>query len=301
MVFKEVLQPLLSKWNAYKYRFVPWIAVNVGKNQRTLRFVPEEAQDKIISDDEVLNSLHRLFRGLFIRDLERQNDVFRLLPEPIKSDYRESASFTKKNLLLHGAHCEWENEVEYKCSFNPKGAMFEELGFAIGRAPSSLKSAGTGVFIIKGSVQKGAVVSMYPGTVYQQHEPVLFQSIGNPFIFRCIDGVLIDGNDRGVSKIIYRSCSGRDRLGPCKLSDDTWLSPFPVNPLAVGQYVNNCSNEREANVCYQEFDVPAHFPLHFRQYLPNVSYMHDIERIHILLKSVINYILPYFHCQDFIQ
>ncbi|XP_043919730.1 SET domain-containing protein 9 isoform X3 [Protopterus annectens] len=220
MVFKEVLQPLLSKWNAYKYRFVPWIAVNVGKNQRTLRFVPEEAQDKIISDDEVLNSLHRLFRGLFIRDLERQNDVFRLLPEPIKSDYRESASFTKKNLLLHGAHC----------------------------------------------------------TVYQQHEPVLFQSIGNPFIFRCIDGVLIDGNDRGVSKIIYRSCSGRDRLGPCKLSDDTWLSPFPVNPLAVGQYVNNCSNEREANVCYQEFDVPAHFPLHFRQYLPNVSYMHDIER-----------------------
>ncbi len=40
----------------------------------------------------------------------------------------------------------------------------------------------------------------------------------------------------------HRSCSGRDRLGPFPLSDCSWLTSDPVNPLAVGQYVNNCSN-----------------------------------------------------------
>lgn len=39
-----------------------------------------------------------------------------------------------------------------------------------------------------------------------------------------------------------RSCSGRDRLGPFRLSDITWLTANTENPLAVGQYVNNCSN-----------------------------------------------------------
>lgn len=42
------------------------------------------------------------------------------------------------------------------------------------------------------------------GTVYQKYEPIFFQSIGNPFIFRCLDGVLIDGNDKGISKVVFR-------------------------------------------------------------------------------------------------
>ncbi|XP_023401235.1 SET domain-containing protein 9 isoform X3 [Loxodonta africana] len=116
---------------------------------------------------------------------------------------------------------------------------------------------------------------MYPGTVYQKYEPVFFQSIGNPFIFRCLDGVLIDGNDKGISKVVYRSCNGRDQLGPLKMSDSTWLTSEMRNPLAVGQYVNNCSNDRAANVCYQEFDVPAAFPVELRQYLPNIAYSYD--------------------------
>lgn len=113
------------------------------------------------------------------------------------------------------------------------------------------------------------------GTVYQKYEPIFFQSIGNPFIFRCLDGVLIDGNDKGISKIVYRSCNGRDQLGPLKMSDSTWLTSEIQNPLAIGQYVNNCSNERPANVCYQEFDVPAVFPIELKQYLPNIVYSYD--------------------------
>ena len=36
------------------------------------------------------------------------------------------------------------------------------------------------------------------------HEPLLLQSLGNPFIFRCVDGVMIDGNHRGLSRWIYK-------------------------------------------------------------------------------------------------
>ena len=42
------------------------------------------------------------------------------------------------------------------------------------------------------------------GTVYLPHEPLFFQSLWNPFIFRCADGVMIDGNHRGLSKWIYK-------------------------------------------------------------------------------------------------
>lgn len=59
------------------------------------------------------------------------------------------------------------------------------------------------------------------------------------------------------------------------MSDSTWLTSEIQNPLAIGQYVNNCSNDRPANVCYQEFDVPAVFPIELKQYLPNIAYSND--------------------------
>lgn len=75
----------------------------------------------------------------------------------------------------------------------------------------------------------------------------------------------------------FRSCSRRDQLGPFQMSDVSWLTAAPQNPLAVGQYVNNCSYEKAANVCYQEFDVPSCFPVELKQYLPNIVYSHDIQ------------------------
>ncbi|KAG7227132.1 hypothetical protein INR49_013930 [Caranx melampygus] len=156
--------------------------------------------------------------------------------------------------------------------------MLQALGFCIDRQPSSLPFAGTGVFVTKGFVPKGATVALYPGTVYQAYEPILIQSIRNPFVFRCIDGVLIDGNDKGISKMVFKSCSGRDRIGPFMMSDTSWLTDTPQNPLAVGQYVNNCSNEFPANVCYQEYDVPDKFPIQFHQFIPNVNYSRDTHR-----------------------
>ena len=67
------------------------------------------------------------------------------------------------------------------------------------------------LFIIQ--AKAGNIVGIYPGTVYQPYQPILIQSIRNPFLFRCADGVLIDGKDCGISRTIYRSCSPRDQIG----------------------------------------------------------------------------------------
>ncbi|XP_041425230.1 SET domain-containing protein 9 isoform X2 [Xenopus laevis] len=232
-----------------------------------MRYVQDSHCDKLVPDTEVHTALVKLFRAIFLQNLPSQNELLRMLPEATKSIYRPRFTHDHQS----------KNRSESHVTLEAGEILHSTLGFCIDRAPSYLDSAGIGVFVSKGHVQKGAVVSMYPGTVYQQYEPIFFQSIGNPFVFRCIDGIFIDGNDKGISKSVYRSCSGRDQLGPLKMCDASWLSAFPQNPLAVGQYVNNCSNERAANVCYQEFDVPEYFPVELRQYLPNINYSHDSQ------------------------
>ncbi|XP_042309372.1 SET domain-containing protein 9 isoform X5 [Sceloporus undulatus] len=231
-----MLRALWSRWEAYKYRFVPWIAFNLRHKRRTLRFVPEESKDKIVSDEDVLKTLLKTFRALFINDLGRQMFLLNFLPE-VKSKYPELQ--TVRSMISRAK----DDNLQSQIFFNPEEILFNTLGFSITRSRSSLISAGTGVFVTKGFIPKGTVVSMYPGTVYEKYEPIFFQSIGNSFIFRCIDGVLIDGNDKGISKAIYRSCSKRDQLGPLKMSDAFWLTNSVQNPLAVGQYVNNCSTD----------------------------------------------------------
>ncbi|KAM4876175.1 SET domain-containing protein 9 [Thomomys bottae] len=268
----RLLRRLWLRWRRYKYRFVPWIALNLSHNPRTLRYVPEKSKDKVISDEDVLGTLLKVFQALFLNEFSKQSDIWTMLPKSAKSKYQDllAVQHPRENLL--------EKEHKQQNMFKPEEILYKTLGFSVTRATSSLISAGRGVFVTKGLVPKGAVVSMYPGTVYQKYEPIFFQSIGNPFIFRCLDGVLIDGNDKGISKVVYRSCSGRDQLGPLKMSDSTWLTSEIHNPLAVGQYVNNCSNNRAANVCYQEFDVPAVFPVELRQYIPNIAYNYNEQR-----------------------
>ncbi|XP_063067720.1 SET domain-containing protein 9 [Engraulis encrasicolus] len=273
-MIRGAIKTLEAKWKSYRHRFVPWIAVNLRKNERTLRQVTARSEDKTVPDVEVSASLVKLFTALLGNDLSKR-EVLNLLPTSVQSRYAQNVPKTQTD--------------------SPGEVMLDALGFRIHRGPSSLPSAGTSVFVTHGSVTKGATVAMYPGTVYQEYEPILLQSIGNPFVFRCIDRVLIDGNDKGISKIVYRSCSGRDQMGPLAMCDVSWLTDRPENPLAVGQYVNNCSNERAANVCYQEFDVPEDFPLELHQYLPNVSYRHDTKRP---LRCVVLVSLRDIHCGE---
>nr|XP_057924154.1 SET domain-containing protein 9 isoform X1 [Doryrhamphus excisus] len=249
-MFRNVLERFQIKWKSYRHRFVPWIALNISKNEKTLRQVKERSEDKLVPDEEVSRSLRQLFGVLYSHGVHHR---------------------VAKKGHFHGQVTS-DNEL---CAHD---AMFQSFGFCIDRKPSTLPFAGTGVFVTKGVVPKGATVAMYPGTVYQAYEPILLQSIKNPFVFRCLDGVLVDGNDKGISKMVYKSCSGRDRLGPFVMSDTSWLTVNLQNPLAVGQYVNNCSNEWPANVCYQEYDVPDAFPVELRQYLPNVNYSPHSQR-----------------------
>lgn len=70
-----------------------------------------------------------------------------------------------------------------------------------------------------------------------------------------------------------RSSAGRDQIGPYLLCDTTWLTNDPQNPLAVGQYVNNRTKNKPANVAYQEVDIPLQSVApKLWKYLPNVWY-----------------------------
>lgn len=84
------------------------------------------------------------------------------------------------------------------------------FGYCVARSKSQV--GGTGVFVRCTDsnsrklpcVQRGQIVGLYPGLLYLPQQPILLQSLGNKFIFRCIDGLHIDGNDRRLSKLIYR-------------------------------------------------------------------------------------------------
>lgn len=123
---------------------------------RTLRFVPEGSKDKMVSDEDVLQTLLKTFTALFVNDLRRQTFLLSFLPK-VKSKYLDlQKAQPETNQTIDDSR---QNQI----IFNPEDVLLHTLGFSITRRHSSLISAGTGVFVTKGFVPKGAVVSMYPG------------------------------------------------------------------------------------------------------------------------------------------
>lgn len=219
----------IEKWRSYKYRFVPWIALNL--RNRTVREVGSIDQDKTVPDSKVTESLSTFLHALHIAETQSANTTY-------------------------------QSET-----------MYNTLGYEIKRLESNIPGAGKGVFVTKGDIPVGNLVALYPGSIYWPYEPILIQSIGNPFVFRCIDGILIDGSDKGLSKVIYRSSAKRDQIGPYFPCDTTWLTSDPQNPLAVGQYVNNRTKNKPANVAYQVLDIPLQSVApKLWKHLPNVWY-----------------------------
>lgn len=127
---------------------------------RTLRYVPESSQDKIIADEDVFETLLKTFKALFVNDLSRQADILALLPE-VKCQYLELLTVEQKQSKVNSCNHQGQQHV-----FTPEEVLFNTLGFTVSRDQSSLVSAGTGVFVTKGFVPKGTVVSMYPGNGY---------------------------------------------------------------------------------------------------------------------------------------
>ncbi|XP_046463253.1 SET domain-containing protein 9-like [Daphnia pulex] len=226
---KELWHVLKNKWLSYRYRFVPWVALNFkDKSHRSV----SRGDDKITPDDVIVNTLLHFSTSLHKHFVDGNKNPIEALK-----------------------------------------VMERVLGYTIQLRKSNIPEAGTGVFVSKGTVTAGSIVALYPGTVYRVMEPLLLQSIVNPFIFRCIDGLHIDGKDRGISRKIFKSCVYRDLRWPFFPADLTWLTGDLINPLNCGQYVNNETPEYPCNVAYQECDLPIdRFPIELRCYLPNIYY-----------------------------
>ncbi|KAI0240775.1 SET domain-containing protein 9 [Lamellibrachia satsuma] len=156
--------------------------------------------------------------------------------------------------------------------------MKDVLGFTVEKRPSQITGGGDGVVVTSGVIPADTIAAVYPGLTYSPWEPILLQSISNQFVFRCIDNIHVDGNDRGLSRYLYRSCAQRDRVGPYWLCDTSWLTNCPVNPLAIGQYVNNHTKQSPANVAYQEIDITEDFPFRLRCFVPNTCYGSSLDK-----------------------
>ena len=97
-------------------------------------------------------------------------------------------------------------------------------------------------------------------------------------MFRCADGQLIDGKSSGISGVVYRSIYGRDRFGAIDpMCDVSWLhrNRTLLNPLNLGQIVNNCNPKKglEPNIVYQEVDIAYDSWSHDKfSLLPNINY-----------------------------
>lgn len=109
-------------------------------------------------------------------------------------------------------------------------------------------------------------------------EPLLFVSIANSYILKCLDGIFVDGKNTGLSGSVYKSLYNKENWpGAIQTSDATWMKDNDHNnPLAIGQIVNNGSKHHLPNVQYHEVDLPPSFPMELRQYIPNIYYSgHD--------------------------
>ncbi|GMT20618.1 hypothetical protein PFISCL1PPCAC_11915, partial [Pristionchus fissidentatus] len=141
------------------------------------------------------------------------------------------------------------------------------IGFELQRKRSTVCD-GDGVFVSKGRITARSLCSLYPGTLYGPGDPILLQSLGNSFILKCRDGQMVDGNDRRISRSIFKSCAYRD-FGHL-VCDLTWLDRDPINFLNMGQYVND-ARDVKGNVQYVDLDV-AYWRLSTRRWLPYSTY-----------------------------
>ncbi|CAO3632027.1 unnamed protein product [Mucor hiemalis] len=155
------------------------------------------------------------------------------------------------------------------------------LNFTVNRHISSIPNAGYGVYLKGRDQKRGQVLCFYPGTIYLPAEPILFVSLANQYILKCVDGLYVDGKRTGLSGKVYKSLYRRENWpGAIQISDWTWMNEKDEtleNPLAVGQYVNNGNSDYKANVCYQEVDLPINFPHKLRKLIPNMYWDTHID------------------------
>lgn len=275
----------LREWRRYRYRFVPWIARDFKRQiERSVPF-REAKVDSVQLKDQLLSVVSALHRSVCLENCREKSDA------PVDR--------WKRRLFP---------PVDATTTVAVDAVLYRQLGFRLECAPSGLGSdAGFGVFAFREDesrddtpnvtksllIRAGDLVAIYPGTYYSPGEPLFWASLANPYIFRCADGMLLDGNSRGLSASIYRSLLYRDSVPEWDhvAADSTWMTSRPpraLNPLSIGQYVNNAtikSTEKDAsvtrdpNVAYYEFDIQFPNEISFEQlrFLPYLHYDADAK------------------------
>ena len=140
-----------ARWDQYKYRFMPWVTLNLKKELGKQK--SDRPRVKLKSQEEYVNEL---------------KDLLSVLQRPsLHTSFKGSKSDFE---LLHE-----ENQ----------DILLKSKGFQLNVRKSLISEvAGRGVFVDQGSVKAGDIVALYPGTVYIPSQPVLFQSLGNPYVLR---------------------------------------------------------------------------------------------------------------------
>ena len=92
------------------------------------------------------------------------------------------------------------------------------------------------------------------------------------------------------SSLIYKSVHGRERVNGFEpICDISWLQNdynLQVNPLNIGQIVNNQSSIHKANVSYEEINLDSHTSQKILSLLPNINYESGIGQ-HIRIVPLI--------------
>ena len=228
-------------WKNYKYRFTPWLAVNLAEKAQRQEQVLHCDQKQMRS--ELLNLLSEF-------QIPNESLIFRDSSER-RTDF---------------AQCHQRNQE----------VLFHQSGFQLEVKASKIPNGGRGVFVKNGLVPKGKIACLYPGLIYKPFNPILLVSIRNAYIFRCSDGIMIDGKAKGLSRTMYKSIHGRERLYGFKpMCDISWINDkykYHANPLNIGQIVNNQSSHFQANVMYEELNIHSDSCIDVLSLLPNINY-----------------------------
>ena len=233
---------LKKLWKNYKYRFTPWLAVNLAEKA--------QKQEHIQYWDQSLMTTQLL---KLLSDFQIPNE-----------------------LLIYKGDTKVRRAEFKNCHIRNQNILLDRFGFQLDIQKSRIPNGGHGVFVTKGSIKQGQIACLYPGLIYRPYNPILLASIRNAYIFRCSDGTMLDGKSKGLSKIMYKSIHGRERLYGFKpMCDISWLHDdysLHVNPLNIGQIVNNQSQDYQANVMYEEINIHLDKCEDVLSLLPNINY-----------------------------
>ena len=201
------MKQIKKLWKNYKYRFTPWLALNLAQKA------------KLPSDNQ----------NVAMKQIEK--DLYFLL---------ESFKSPPYTCLFRGNTSE-RRQIFKSCHDQNQEILQNSWNFQLDIKSSNIKDGGRGVFVKKGKIKKGQTTTLYPGLVYKPYHPVLLASISNSYIFRCSDGSMLDGKTKGDYNLRTVLFHARERVNiqslPFVIHIWHWFFTFLQNCIELLIYV----------------------------------------------------------------